>query len=66
MEQKHDKRREQKPYIAPQVDTLEVRQLVEAVGPAQALSSGASTSSLHVTKDALMPANLRRTRGGRG
>lgn len=66
MEQKHDKQKEQKPYLSPKVETLEVRQLVEAVGPAQALSSGASSSSLHVTKDVLRPANLRSGRGGRG
>jgi hypothetical protein len=54
MKKPHDKKR----YTAPKVDTLSAKQLHEAVGPAQGLSSGAP---------ALVPGTSKKTKNrGRG
>ena len=36
----HEPRRVREPYTPPEVETLAVQELIEAVGPVQALSSG--------------------------
>jgi hypothetical protein len=56
---------EKKAYISPRVETLEVRALVEAVGPAQALASGADTTAALLTKDSFRSGTSRRGRGPR-
>ena len=42
---KMDRKSKKKPYVNPKVDVVTVKQLQEAIGPAQGLSSGASAAS---------------------
>ncbi len=44
------KRSAKKVYVEPRVQTLSVRQLQEAVGPAQGFSSGAPAAAVPVKK----------------
>ena len=65
MQEQKAPRHESQPYTRPLVQTLEVRQLVEAVGPAQALSSGLDAAA-PLGKSTLRSGGLRRSRGSRG
>ena len=48
---------EKKRYTVPKVDTLNAREITEAVGPAQGFSSGAPVA---------VPGTTKKTKGGRG
>ena len=65
MDATRDRRTEPQPYTRPQVETLEVSALLEAVGPAQALSSGADAAAALTTKATLRPSGSRPDRGSR-
>ena len=45
-----DKKPKKKPYANPKVEMVTVKQLREAIGPAQGLSSGASAVASPMTK----------------
>jgi hypothetical protein len=59
-----DKKAKKKPYANPKVEMVTVKQLREAIGPAQGLSSGASSSVAPLGKTNHGRGH-RRGRGGR-